>query len=1534
MTDTDSTANNEANDDDDDEAAASGTQQQKDGGSNPLMTAYFNDSENGDDKTLTTLDHWSGEGRDGTKGHNDLSSMQNEANLERDEEMPANHQIDYSDNKRTENSNQSNDNSNESNSSSNNNSNNEELGEKNKSNNSNETSDTSSLLAEAERQAAIAAALSQTSGNSPSVVAGLARQLATGSIVRGYGPTVVALPPLPPDTVASDGAGATGSVSANGAASTVAAGSGTMASGPASRLATPVPLPVTMKPVRFDHVKVVFAKLLREELKKDGGNGQEREEEEESSGGGRQESPHTLMLREGDGAGEASIRADESQEESLPHAMHPIVVHESILSNGENDGNESSEESVSTDAKEQLVERESQSVVDGTPSQNMTAADCNDDALSSLSSTTTAITATQQSPPSPERSTTTTIPDSFLRFLLLVARVPIIVEEGKKKQLHRQKKRFMADSEANALAAAKRIMEIYKCAQDCYEQIEERRRKKMSKEGDGKGDDATTAFFASCAGEMSGMNANSDETLKNNNNSYGEDGSKNMHRPSSPKHYKAKRRNSFSTSTSSSSNVTSSAAVTAMVSASSIFSNVISKVSKKQHTTLSDIGKKLMSGNVSLHRENETPSSSPRSENDAPMEDYEIIIDQEMLGLTVENVLERTIIRTLLPEGAAKRAGAKVGSLIAKVGNVDTSNLTHFETIDELRQSQRPLKLTLRHISADVLRCAREEMGRLIRGREEEGGGGNNRLLEGDKPWRDGSHHGVVSGGENSNAKETFDSILRDRWPSKIQRSTLIPTATSASVMTRAEMIHRAGKDLIRILALMVVGMEKEFYGCNVDSESSSSSLSGSLSSADVRRKQLTEGIEITSKILLEYARKHPDVNEKFKPDRGSGSSIPSTSFYPVPPGRVSKRNAHPPPPPPGKGQKNRKGPDETPLLRIGDALHRTTSFLVEPSSTTAITLRWEIIDYLCVVLDLDSENELAEKEAASSTSQGGDASQITDLGSAGSILKLIVVNCSTTDNDSSVIESADSMDGESMSTFGRSSSRSSGRSSYSGNQFISVVHRLAASKSTSARVSACSLGPVLWSHLDFPRQLQLRGVITRALHDVEMTVRKSTATVLHEVAELVFDRRSVPWLVLMCERSMTDPEPQLRAAAMTLTWHLAEHLPNAFLGDASKGSRSLRRLPPRTDPTFMDVYLLQCKLLPVASNLAEDKMPSVRLSVAAQCDRLCSALGEHWFSVIIDLLQALLSDGDERVRSEAVLCMPRLVESVVVGTSKVDDDLASISSHQSFQSHTSYDRRKPVFIPVLSEEQVLRLLPTLSNLATSKEWRVRQSAVEIVPALLGCTYRHETRQEISKFCLKLMSDKVDAVRKTAAECLCLGGSSLARHGEDDGGAWITNIVIPHLKTCSQSEDSKQRLLCLKMIEIIITNGLCPAPQRRADSNSRLDISLNSSFDTTSDSFSDVESTVKLILDIAAPLASDKVANVRLNVGRVFGSIMFLLDRTDANFAMTVLEKQLEDEKNRAGGGDRDVIYFSQQAMLVLHSPRRCSSYEGQHFVE
>jgi len=313
----------------------------------------------------------------------------------------------------------------------------------------------------------------------------------------------------------------------------------------------------------------------------------------------------------------------------------------------------------------------------------------------------------------------------------------------------------------------------------------------------------------------------------------------------------------------------------------------------------------------------------------------------------------------------------------------------------------------------------------------------------------------------------------------------------------------------------------------------------------------------------------------------------------------------------------------------------------------------------------------------------------------------------------------------------------------------------------------------------------------------------------------------------------------------------------------------------------------------------------------------------KHVDDTFIPILQNLLQDPNPEVTTASLRAVTNASRSSARSSASTpscshnkyditgDDDLASVASVTSLQSHLSVDRTKPVFIPVLSEKQVLRLLPTLSNLATSAQWRVRQSAVEIVPALLGCTHRHETRHEISKLCLTLMGDKVDAVRKTAAECLCLGGSNLAMHGKDDGGEWISKIVVPHLKTCSLSEDAKQRMLSLKMIEIIITNGLCPS---RLDVESG-DVSPNSRSDNSE--VATKESAVRSILSIAASLALDTVPNVRLNVGRVLAVIVGMLDRSNAEFAASVLEQQIEEEKSRGAGSDRDVIYFAQHALSI-----------------
>ena len=884
----------------------------------------------------------------------------------------------------------------------------------------------------------------------------------------------------------------------------------------------------------------------------------------------------------------------------------------------------------------------------------------------------------------------------------------------------------------------------------------------------------------------------------------------------------------------------------------------------------------------------DAPTPMASNENLQPGE-YRVQIDREMLGLTVENVLERTVVRTIVPGGPAKKAGARVGSLIVQVGNQETKHLTHFETIDELRQSNRPLLLVLRQISEDALRSAREEMGRLIQG----AGFGSPRP----DPRLD-----------------SYSKFLHQRlWNS-----------TTAS--KKEESVDMVGEKLVWILTLMVIGMERE-------------------------RQDVSDVAKSISKTLLEYTL-HKVLPKPPPPP-------------PPPPRRAPQAQQQQQQQQQQQSKQQQANRHDLPLVQIGDVLQRTRNFLADPRSPSAALIRGELIAFLCDLLDLDTEMELMDEQEVND-----------NLGSAGSLLKLIVLNCplmkspccaeQESEAASSSAEGQLDESDEAVQRFGKDNAPSDRHALHAGNRFLAIVHRLAASRSTSARIAACSLGPVLWGHLDFPHQLQLRGVITRALHDVEVLVRKSTATVLHEIAELVFDARSVPWLVLMCERAMTDPEPQLRAAAMTLTWHLAEHLPNAFFGDARQGSRYLCRLPDREDPLFADVYLLQCKLLPVATRLAEDRSPSVRLAVAAQSDRLCDALGDHWSSVIIDVLLGLLSDADERVRCEAVSCVPRLSEIVLLSTKpgerspsevsileallpaaiKLQKDasvavrvtlataagelltlLVALQTRQDrpvdYKRHTddrlipmvqnllndpdpevtsaglravtnatrqrkrhmsvastdgggaddislSSATTEPVVVPVLSEEQVLRLLPTLTELSDSKQWRVRQSAVEIVPALVGCTTESETRMAISQLCVKLLADSVDAVRTTAAECLCMGIK--------DDSAWM-EVVTQTIQSCSEHQNAKQRLLSLKMIPTAIVHGGASAD----------------------------------LVQTALSLRQDAIANVRLNVGRSLESVLFQLDETTTKAVVDGLQEQFEMESNTFR--DADVLYFCKRCM-------------------
>ena len=82
------------------------------------------------------------------------------------------------------------------------------------------------------------------------------------------------------------------------------------------------------------------------------------------------------------------------------------------------------------------------------------------------------------------------------------------------------------------------------------------------------------------------------------------------------------------------------------------------------------------------------------------------------------------------------------------------------------------------------------------------------------------------------------------------------------------------------------------------------------------------------------------------------------------------------------------------------------------------------------------------------------------------------------------------------------------------------------------------------------------------------------------------------------------------------------------------------------------------------------------------------------------------------------------------------------------------------------------------------------------------------------------------------------------------------------------------------------------------------------------------DSPMRELAVIALSLTTDRIANVRLNVGRVLESVLHVYEDDDLSFIKEVLLQQIESEKERKGGGDGDVLFFAQRcvnrAKLIL----------------
>lgn len=97
---------------------------------------------------------------------------------------------------------------------------------------------------------------------------------------------------------------------------------------------------------------------------------------------------------------------------------------------------------------------------------------------------------------------------------------------------------------------------------------------------------------------------------------------------------------------------------------------------------------------------------------------YEVTLHSRQLGMTIENVMERTVVRTVHKNSEASRLNVKSDSIILKIGANSTLSQTHLETLDTLRNSVRPVKLRLCTLSRPILEHHRSRMQSLVQRRK------------------------------------------------------------------------------------------------------------------------------------------------------------------------------------------------------------------------------------------------------------------------------------------------------------------------------------------------------------------------------------------------------------------------------------------------------------------------------------------------------------------------------------------------------------------------------------------------------------------------------------------------------------------------------------------------------------------------------------------------------------------------------------------------------------------------------------------------
>mmetsp|Transcript_4152 Transcript_4152/g.16108 ORF Transcript_4152/g.16108 Transcript_4152/m.16108 type:complete len:2006 (-) Transcript_4152:241-6258(-) len=718
--------------------------------------------------------------------------------------------------------------------------------------------------------------------------------------------------------------------------------------------------------------------------------------------------------------------------------------------------------------------------------------------------------------------------------------------------------------------------------------------------------------------------------------------------------------------------------------------------------------------------------------------EYDVVLRSDKLGMTVENVLERTVVRSVIQDGAAQRAGILEGSLLVRLGTHSTAAMSHFETIEHLKQVKRPLNLRLRKMPPERLERRRSEMSALLqfarptpppalaeRIRKRQEARGFKYAADSDETsgtsWTESYASGILGTARRLGERASSRLMSLRRKNSEEDRRSdgttppastsgfrfRFPSARGRSPVFAEDEMHRlinlewAEERLMNLLRMLAVASLAE-AGAAEDQARQENGVVPNGGMRDVGSNETPASIADDG-----AAAALPFAPERAL-DAPAEDVVPQEAAVPRPRGEepLEVLLLHHGPPDSTLSINER-------LSRIKATLRKLVDVLDFDGSWVKEALR-DLREPLCLLLDVDRDFVLFEGEGKSQPQKDG--REATPAGEKAAdaaasvnapVRRLFLNMAFSLDVDERAVE------------------------------VVPLVHRLATSSSVCARMLCSSLIPDLYMSLPLPQQLQLRGVVTRFIYDKVPLVRKCATQALGKFASRS-DATAVPWLLLLLERCADDAEAEVREKAIDVVLAYSICLPYAMLrlsrsllsiasgrvnlarmvaltgldtGDRSspgadtdtdtdtdadayasaeakadadadaeanaeanaeasaeekKGgattSKPARRKRLSASTAFgaladvglelgtqsvavyrREVHLLRCKLLPVATTLAEDISWAVRAAVAKKCHILCGSLGGHWSAVVIDLLAALLEDRASKVRACAITNLPSL---------------------------------------------------------------------------------------------------------------------------------------------------------------------------------------------------------------------------------------------------------------------------------------------------